>query len=304
MYKIFSLITFSLVSQFALSQPEPELDKTPLPFTFEINYWVNIHHFLLLEANLQQTGSGGFLNDSLISEMTADEQHRLMVAVEYYKNNFVNDRPETNEYLKGFIAWIVKQNERSLTAIPGEYRAHCMTLIQASLTFRNWIWDEWKLNEEPSLMKLFYDLQHGAENIIGIQGILGIPDETNQSRVFGIMVSAQQDHIPLPYFDGQFFYQGMGGKTENWQLRLLQLYFSERLKTENNFISELKSANRNLSDSAINKYQSDFLTALIAQALELKMTDPDISKLLPAIEKLWKGKKSLSWTIEKTLQLN
>ncbi|MEP1033036.1 hypothetical protein [Ekhidna sp.] len=104
-------------------------------YSFQVNYWFNLHHFLHLEA---------FINvneDSTIiaRKLPSNAQSKLDVAISYYKENLADQDLRTSDYLTEFKQWITKQ-EKTLDDIPSQFQSHIEVLQAVSDVYQKEFW--------------------------------------------------------------------------------------------------------------------------------------------------------------------
>lgn len=106
-------------------------------FTFDINYWFNMHHFLWMES---------FLNvekdSTLITQMIpAESQYKLNKAISYYKENLIKLNLRSNDYMRKFKGWITNQ-DLELDPVPAKFEEHVEVLKDASVVYKDYFWSK------------------------------------------------------------------------------------------------------------------------------------------------------------------
>jgi len=138
---IFVLLLFHL-NYFLPAQTEKgQLTETE-QFVFYGHYWMNMHHFFMEEALLRLHGNHSILPKAAMKQMDNFEVQRIENTVEYYMENLSDEDLQTSDYMKAFKSWIITQDQHALKGIPAQFKTHCFNLIQASLTYRTYLWDD------------------------------------------------------------------------------------------------------------------------------------------------------------------
>lgn len=145
------ILMFSIGS--ASAQEDYVYQDTTKYYSFSINYWFNLHHFLWLESFLQVNSDSSIIQQKL----PVKAQQSLKVAIDYYRENLANEDLRESEYMTAFKGWITMQR-KSISSIPAEFREHMHILQKVSSTYEEYFWDSHKgaclgvLNENIELI--------------------------------------------------------------------------------------------------------------------------------------------------------
>lgn len=133
MKKILLPLLIVIISQTAKSQDH--IQDSTIGFSFEINYWFNLHHFLWLES---------FLNvhkDSTVIHQTipTDFQEGINKGLEYYKMNLVKYNLRSSDYMSEFKNWVTSSSF-DLEFVPEKFQEHVNTLKEVSESYKKFLW--------------------------------------------------------------------------------------------------------------------------------------------------------------------
>lgn len=108
-------------------------------FSFEINYWFNMHHFLWMES---------FMNvkkDSTVirQKISKDSSNSLDQGLEYYKRNLIELDLRSSDYMTEFKHWITTQ-DFELKSIPPKFQEHIDVLRGVSNVYKSSFWPKHK----------------------------------------------------------------------------------------------------------------------------------------------------------------
>ncbi len=120
-----------------LRQNEHSLVDTSAYYDFHINYWLNMHHFLWIEAFINEEADSTIIRKKL----PAVAQKDLSAAINYYKTELINKDLRTNEYMENFRNWIITQ-DRQLSKVPGEFKEHMNVLSNFDKTYSSSFWSD------------------------------------------------------------------------------------------------------------------------------------------------------------------
>ena len=130
----FSLVI--VILSFCYQSPaQIEYQDTTKFYSFEVNYWFNLHHFLWLES---------FMNvnkDSTIIEQNLPQNSKLILnqAIDFYKKELADLDLRTSDYMTEFKHWITKE-EKQIKHIPPKFEQHMSILKNVSDTYRDHFW--------------------------------------------------------------------------------------------------------------------------------------------------------------------
>lgn len=132
MKRVLFLSIISLISYNAQAQ---RIQDTTKYYSFEINYWFNLHHFLWLESFLNVNEDSTIINQVL----TNGAQKQLDQALEYYEKNLIQLDLRTSDYMTEFKHWITKQEGKS-QIIPPQFQQHFDLLNSVSDVYGKYFW--------------------------------------------------------------------------------------------------------------------------------------------------------------------
>ena len=137
MKKLLILITISLFCY--NTQAQNIYQDTTKYYSFEINYWFNLHHFLWLESFMNVNADSTIINQ----ELPKDFQKKLDLVLEYYKKNLTSLDLRTSEYMTEFKHWVTKQ-DKELKFVPKKFQQHVNMLKDVSDGYKNHFWSNHK----------------------------------------------------------------------------------------------------------------------------------------------------------------
>ena len=130
------------------------MQDTTEGYSFEINYWFNLHHFLWMES---------FMNvnkDSTVVNLKLDKnsQKNLDQALEFYKKNLTKLNLKSSDYMTEFKHWITTQ-DFELKSVPQKFHQHVNILKNVSDVYKKSFWPTHKtacekvLNDNVELVR-------------------------------------------------------------------------------------------------------------------------------------------------------
>lgn len=140
MKRLLFLIVICLSYQMTLAQntingtPEVYQDST-IGFSFEINYWFNLHHFLWLESFMEVNMD----STTIVQQLPESSRESLDRALEYYKENLVDLNLRSSDYMSEFRDWITGE-DKELTPVPAKFRDHMEILQGVSDVYKTSFW--------------------------------------------------------------------------------------------------------------------------------------------------------------------
>ncbi|MEO9870721.1 hypothetical protein [Ekhidna sp.] len=128
---IFGLLVFSAASLSAQSNYQ----DTTKHYSFQVNYWFNLHHFLWLESFMNVS------KDSTIISQTLSKvsQKKLDISLAYYREKLASQDLRTSDYMTEFKHWITK-GDNDLSMVPSEFQAHVDMLKNVSDIYQKYFW--------------------------------------------------------------------------------------------------------------------------------------------------------------------
>ncbi|WP_420580762.1 hypothetical protein [Reichenbachiella sp.] len=150
-----SLIIFSFKVS---AQSKTDRIDTTNYYSFHINYWLNLHHFLWTEAFLNVKADSSVIN----FEFPLSDQTKVDGAIDYYRKELVGKDLRYNEYMSDFKQWITNPNT-SLDRIPKKFATHMDVLIRFDSYYQRYFWP----NQRKEVLKTFsenIDLIRKTEN--------------------------------------------------------------------------------------------------------------------------------------------
>ncbi|SMD32333.1 hypothetical protein SAMN04488029_0678 [Reichenbachiella faecimaris] len=159
MKKIF-LLLFSVVvlSTSVSAQSKVDLIDTTNYYSFHLNYWLNMHHFLWTEAFLNVKADSSIVT----VEFPSIDRSKFDSTLNYYKEVLVGKDLRYNDYMSGFKDWITDPNT-SFEAIPAEFAEQMDILINFDPVYQKYFW----LDHRAEVMAVFnenIDLIRKTEN--------------------------------------------------------------------------------------------------------------------------------------------
>ncbi len=120
------------------AQLQTDLIDTTEYYSFHLNYWFNMHHFLWTEAFLNVKADSSIVT----IDLNAKDQTRLNTALAYYKEKLVDMDLRRSDYMSSFKKWITQSPD--LKALPAEFQAHMNTLVAFDEVFTKQFWPDQK----------------------------------------------------------------------------------------------------------------------------------------------------------------
>ncbi|WP_462248687.1 hypothetical protein [Ekhidna sp.] len=104
-------------------------------YSFNVNYWFNLHHYLWLESFMQVNEDSTIIDQKL----SKSEKVKLDKAISYYSENLIEEDLRTSDYMTAFKFWITNQN-KVLNEIPDQFREHMKALQEVSSVYEKVFW--------------------------------------------------------------------------------------------------------------------------------------------------------------------
>ncbi len=137
MRQLFGIICLILVCFTLKAQETESLIRDTKHYRFQINYWLNMHHLLWTEAFLNE-----HLDSTIIDkELNDKEQEALDAALNYYRENLIQEDLSGGAYMTPFRVWIINQQEQ-IRQTPTQFQAHMKILSGFYSTYYQHFWPE------------------------------------------------------------------------------------------------------------------------------------------------------------------
>lgn len=137
MRQLFCIACLILISWTTHAQNEVSLSRETARYRFQINYWFNMHHLLWTEAYFQAN-----LDSTMISQkLNKEEQEALDAAVQYYRDNLIQEDLRAGAYSTPFREWIINQGEQ-INQTPSQFVPHMKVLFRFDGVYREHFWPE------------------------------------------------------------------------------------------------------------------------------------------------------------------
>lgn len=104
-------------------------------YSFRINYWFNLHHFLWLESFVNTNADSTIINQQLPEE----SQKILSEALTYYQQKLTAEDLRESDYMTEFKVWVTHQG-KELKAIPDKFEEHVSILQTMSEVYEANFW--------------------------------------------------------------------------------------------------------------------------------------------------------------------
>ncbi|MFY0599245.1 MAG: hypothetical protein JXR03_06205 [Cyclobacteriaceae bacterium] len=108
-------------------------------YSFEINYWFNLHHFLWLESFMNVNADSTIIKQKLSNK----SQKKLNEAIGYYQDNLADLDLRTSDYMTEFKHWVTKQDTEPET-VPNKFKEHMDILRNVSIEYKTHFWPSHK----------------------------------------------------------------------------------------------------------------------------------------------------------------
>ncbi|WP_424961755.1 hypothetical protein [Ekhidna sp.] len=131
------LVPFLFIALSCFSQERIAYSDTTKYYQFSVNYWFNMHHFLWVEAFMNQEVDSTMID----MELDADAKSELKAAVDYYRNKLVAEDLRMSDYQTAFKNWITNK-EATLDEIPNQFNTHMKVLKKFSPTYNHAFWND------------------------------------------------------------------------------------------------------------------------------------------------------------------
>ncbi|MEO9851652.1 MAG: hypothetical protein ABJH72_11250 [Reichenbachiella sp.] len=131
---LFNLLLLSSI----LSAQSPAPSDTSKYYEFHINYWINAHHFLWLEAfmNVEK-------DSTLVTHRLQKKDLKIWIeTLNYYKKNLVQEDLRSSDYMSNFKEWIITQDESLDDNIPETFQSHVAMLQSVHPVYQKYFWPE------------------------------------------------------------------------------------------------------------------------------------------------------------------
>lgn len=128
-----------LVTFFMLSITSKGQNYTTRYFDFSVNYWFNMHHFLYQKAFFNSHSDVSIVD----LELPEEDNNKLGIAVDFYKENLINEDLRMSDYMTDFKNWITGVKE-PMSQIPLEFIRHATVLKGFDEAFKKHFWSKHK----------------------------------------------------------------------------------------------------------------------------------------------------------------
>ena len=128
-------LTIAILSFCYQSHAQVDYQDSTKYYSFEVNYWFNLHHFLWLESFMNAN------EDSTIIEQNLPQNSKLIWshAVNFYKKELVDLDLRTSDYMTEFKHWITKR-DKQIEHIPPKFERHMSVLKDVSNIYKDHFW--------------------------------------------------------------------------------------------------------------------------------------------------------------------
>lgn len=133
MKKLLFAITLWLIGYSSFAQSSYK--DTTQYYSFQINYWFNLHHFLWLESFMNVNVDSTLINQ----ELPPDSREKLDQALNYYRENLADLDLRTSDYMTEFKHWITTQG-KELPTVPAKFQPHTDALEEVSGVYEQYYW--------------------------------------------------------------------------------------------------------------------------------------------------------------------
>lgn len=134
-----NLLIFTIVLSFQMTHAQYHLQDSTVGFSFEINYWFNMHHFLWMESFINVEKDSSLVGQKI----SGGSKKNLDQALEYYKKNLIAQNLRSSDYMTEFKHWITTQN-LELDSIPAKFQEHIEVLQNVSSIYEASFWSKHK----------------------------------------------------------------------------------------------------------------------------------------------------------------
>ncbi len=104
-------------------------------FSFEINYWFNMHHFLWMESFINVEKDSTLIDQNI----APDAQKILARGLAYYKDSLTEYNLRSSDYMTEFKHWITTQ-DFELSQVPTKFQEHVDILQEVSAVYMTAFW--------------------------------------------------------------------------------------------------------------------------------------------------------------------
>lgn len=139
------LILEAFVPTKVSAQTKSDLIDTTEHYSFHLNYWFNMHHFLWTEAFLNVKADSSIVNQKLKTK----DQSKLNTALSYYKETLVDQDLRRSDYMSAFKKWITGVPD--FNAVPSEFQIHMNTLTDFDEVYKKVFWPA----QQKEIMEVF-----------------------------------------------------------------------------------------------------------------------------------------------------
>lgn len=131
------LICLALLLGFSIGHAQNRIAyaDTTQYYSFSVNYWFNMHHFLWLEAFMTSKMDSTILQPSI----DTDGQSSLQKALTYYQEKLVDEDLRMSDYQSDFKQWITS-DMTNLEEIPEQFKEQMEVLTAFSPTYQRLFW--------------------------------------------------------------------------------------------------------------------------------------------------------------------
>ena len=194
MKRILYLIIICL--SFQMTQAQDHLQESTEGFSFEINYWFNMHHFLWIESFMNVNQDSTVIKQNLSKK----SQKNLDQALDYYKNNLTKLDLRSNDYMTEFKHWITTKGFE-LKSVPEKFQQHVNILKGLSDVYKYSFWPTHKAACEKVINDNIELIRRTEEKFaIGIMRLVRQPWQNEKIKVdityFGLASTWNLMHRP------------------------------------------------------------------------------------------------------------
>lgn len=121
------------------SQAQVEYQDSTQYYSFKINYWFNLHHFLWLESFMNVNEDSTIIKQQLPPQA----KHVWNQALDFYKEDLVKQDLRTSDYLTDFKHWM-REQDKPIKKIPPKFERHMNALKAVSEVYQKHFWPHHK----------------------------------------------------------------------------------------------------------------------------------------------------------------
>lgn len=167
MRKILFLLLLFLTLGCQITKAQSPTRNSTEGFTFEINYWFNLHHFLWMESFMNVQKDSTVIRQNI----SGNVRKGLNTALEYYKKNLIKYDLRASDYMNEFKQLVTSSNFE-LNTVPKKYQEHIKVLKEVSEAYKTSLWPKHKatcekvLSDNIELIKLTEEkYAYGIQNL-------------------------------------------------------------------------------------------------------------------------------------------